>query len=91
MTKLYYNNTATFVLEGAPEDIERAFDRATEDDFPYKKSNGQPFDNDDTDQHLAWNVLSNGVTDISQLDGWADFERGKITFRVTTVDVEDVE
>jgi len=36
---------------------------------------------DEVLSHLLWNVTANHVTDISQLDGWADIPKGTITFK----------
>ena len=32
--------------------------------------------------HWAYNAAANGVTDVSQLDGWADVPPGVVTFSV---------
>jgi hypothetical protein len=37
-------------------------------------------------EHWTYNAIRNGVTDVSQLDGWADMDRGLVTLDVTDVD-----
>lgn len=60
--------------------------RASEPGFPYWQHNGEPLTFEQTIEHLAHNALSNGVTDLSDLDGWADLDRGVATMRVTDVE-----
>ena len=40
------------------------------------------FDKGDVMRHFAYNAIVNGTTDASRLDGWADLERGQVTFAV---------
>jgi hypothetical protein len=39
---------------------------------------------EDVLRHWAHNAVANGVTDVSDLDGWADVRRGTVTFLVDT-------
>ena len=50
------------------------------------------YEEEDVLSHLAWNCLHNGYRDASQMDGWADLERGVVTMRNerTTWDGSDV-
>lgn len=43
----------------------------------------------DVYEHLAYNAIANGVTDISVLDGWGDIERGAIRFHVEDLDFDN--
>lgn len=43
---------------------------------------------DDVLKHWAFNAVQNNVSDISQLDGWADLNPGVVTMRVDVADVE---
>lgn len=40
-------------------------------------------------QHLCHNAISNGVEDITRLDGWADMESGAATMFVKDVYFDD--
>jgi len=48
-------------------------------------------DEDGIWKHLAYNAISNGVTDASRLDGWADLEPGQLTMFVVhnTLTIEE--
>ena len=69
----------------APANI---IDRRT-DDFPYTHHDGTPLSPGELIKHLAWNAVSNGVTDLSVLDGYGDFPSGAATMRVTEVFVDN--
>jgi hypothetical protein len=43
---------------------------------------------EDVVNHWAYNAVANGVHDASYLDGWADYERGLITFYVNHVEAD---
>lgn len=47
---------------------------------------------EDIKKHWAYNLLVNGVSDASRLDGWADLPKGAITMRVvySTFQIEEV-
>jgi hypothetical protein len=72
--------------ELVPKDL---FARAQEPDFPYLNTDRSPLSRYQVLSHLAHNILRNGVTDISELDGWADYPRGAVTFSVPNVDLEE--
>ena len=79
--------TARIVInENAPDDV---FSRAMQDDFAsaYYGYMRKPA----VLKHWAYNAVVNGVSDASRLDGWADLERGMVTFYVmhTTAETED--
>lgn len=57
--------------------------RGLEPDFPYRL-----FDREDVLHHLAHNAAANGVTDLSELDGWEDYPRGAVTMRIKVVEME---
>lgn len=42
----------------------------------------------DVYQHWAYNALSNGVTRVNSLDGWADLPDDAVRFAVTNLEVE---
>lgn len=69
----------------APDDV---LTRASDPGFPYWQMNGEPLTADQTLEHLAHNALRNGVTDLSDLDGWADLLPGMATMAVTDLDVD---
>lgn len=67
------------------------FERAQEPDFPYFNLNDgvrTPLTKDQVVAHLAHNALSNGVTDINELDGWADYPAGAVTLHVVDTHIE---
>ena len=66
-----------------PKDI---FERGAESDFPYRDNAKGGLTRDGVIAHLAHNAVANGVEDISRLDGWADYPRGAVTFRVEVFD-----
>ena len=45
---------------------------------------------DDVLNHLAFNAISNGVSDISRLEGWADLDSTAVTFELDWSDGEAV-
>ena len=73
------------VDDAAPADV---LSRASQPGFPYWQRNGEPLTRSQTVDHLAHNAVTNGVTDLAQLDGWADLERGVTSMRVTEVTVD---
>lgn len=73
------------IASDTPDDV---LTRASEPGFPYWQMNGEPLTADQTLEHLAHNALRNGVTDLSDLDGWADLLPGMATMRVTDLEVD---
>lgn len=39
-------------------------------------------------EHWTYNVICNGIADISRLDGWADLEDDAVTVNIEYADVE---
>ncbi|HKY57628.1 MAG TPA: hypothetical protein VJL80_06290 [Aeromicrobium sp.] len=57
-------------------------------EFPYWNNDGSPFTEEQGLHMLADNAVRNGVDDASELDGWADLERGMVRLDVSNVVVE---
>ena len=75
--------TVTIDEARCPKDI---FERGAELDFPYRDNAEGGLTREGVIAHLAHNAAANGVEDISRLDGWADYPRGAVTFRVEVLD-----
>jgi hypothetical protein len=52
------------------------------------RDEGQNLTEEDVLKHWAFNASSNNIWDISELDGWADVEKGVVTMRAEVIDVE---
>lgn len=78
--------TCTVAIEVSDEAPTDWLSRVTDDDFPYRRWNGEPLTEDEGLNHLAYNAVANGVDDASRLDGWGDLERGMVVLWVTGVE-----
>jgi len=76
---------AIYIYEERMEGLPDPFKRAMEPDFPYRLDNRA-----DVIDHLTHNALTNGVQDISELDGWADYPSGAVIFRAQVFDSEEL-
>ncbi len=86
MKKIEMWSEATVVIKMS-DDAPDIYARAAEDGFPYWNHDGTRLTPEQVRTHLAHNALSNGITDISDLDGFGDFPRGAVTMRVDSVEV----
>ena len=39
-------------------------------------------------EHLVYNLLANGIRNVSLLDGWADCERNAVDFKINWIETE---
>lgn len=80
---VYFDFEGTAVItvtDAAPDDLLTRCDETWRDTF-YPL-----FDTSDIYEHWTYNAAANGITDISELDGWADVEPGAVTLSIEDLD-----
>lgn len=84
------------IAEGA-DTIERVVENRDEDGVPQPVGKGKRGWQDvmyrletaeEVLQHLAFNCVANGITDVARLDGWADLTDGQTTMWVDRASVD---